>query len=38
MSIEDIYMHYDIVGINEQQSELLSVYNRGAISRLRKQF
>ena len=37
MSIEDIYMHYDIVGINEQQSELLSVYNRGAISRLRKQ-
>ena len=37
MSVEDIYMHYDIIGINDQNSELLSVYNRGAISRLKKQ-
>jgi len=37
MSVEDIYMHYDIVGINDQASELLSVYTRGAISRLKKQ-
>ena len=37
MSIEDIYMRYDIVGINESKSELLSVYTKGAISRLNKQ-
>ena len=37
MSVEDIYMHYDIIGINDQKSELLSVYSRGAISRLNKQ-
>ena len=37
MSVEDIYMHYDIIGINDQNSELLAVYNRGAISRLKKQ-
>jgi len=37
MSVEDIYMHYDIVGINDQSSELLSVYTRGAISRIKKQ-
>ena len=37
MSVEDVYMHYDIIGINDQQSELLSVYTRGAISRIRKQ-
>ena len=37
MSVEDIYMHYDIIGINDQKSELLNVYSRGAISRLNKQ-
>ena len=37
MSVEDIYMHYDIIGINDQTSELLSVYTRGAISRIKKQ-
>ena len=37
MSVEDIYMHYDIIGVNDQSSELLSVYNRGAISRMKKQ-
>jgi DNA-directed RNA polymerase II subunit RPB1 len=37
MSVEDIYMHYDIVGINDQTNELLSVYTRGAISRIKKQ-
>jgi hypothetical protein len=34
MSVEDVYMHYDIIGVNDQQSELLSVYSRGAISRI----
>jgi DNA-directed RNA polymerase II subunit RPB1 len=37
MSVEDIYMHYDIIGINDQSTELLSIYNRGAISRMKKQ-
>jgi len=37
MSIEDIFMHYDIVGINDETSKLLSVYTRGAISRIKKQ-
>tara|TARA_Y100000389_G_scaffold204596_1_gene258237 strand:+ start:285 stop:4907 length:4623 start_codon:yes stop_codon:yes gene_type:complete len=37
MSVEDIYMHYDIIGVNEQDSNLLSVYTRGAISRIKKQ-
>jgi len=37
MSVEDVYMHYDIIGVNDQSSELLSVYNRGAISRMKKQ-
>jgi len=37
MSVEDIYMQYDIVGINDQGNQLLSVYTRGAISRLKKQ-
>ena len=37
MSIEDIYMHYDIIGVNEQDNDLLSVYSRGTISRLKKQ-
>jgi len=37
MSVEDIYMHYDIIGINDQTSELLSIYTRGAISRIKKQ-
>jgi DNA-directed RNA polymerase II subunit RPB1 len=37
MSIEDIYMHYDIIGVNDQDSNLLNVYTRGAISRIKKQ-
>ena len=37
MSIEDIYMHYDIIGVNDQKNELLNVYSRGTVSRLKKQ-
>jgi DNA-directed RNA polymerase II subunit RPB1 len=37
MSVEDIYMHYDIIGINDQTSELLSVYTKSAVSRIKKQ-
>ena len=37
MSIEDIYVHYDIVGVNEQHSETLNIYTKGASSRLNRQ-
>lgn len=37
MSIEDIYMHYDIVGLNEQSNDVIQIYTKGAISRIRKQ-
>jgi DNA-directed RNA polymerase II subunit RPB1 len=37
MSIEDIYMHYDIIGINDETTETIHVYTKGATSRLRKQ-
>lgn len=37
MTDEDIYLHYDIVGINDQKSELINVYNKGTITRMRKQ-
>jgi len=37
MSLEDIYMHYDIVGINDQTSEIVRIYNKAATSRMKKQ-
>jgi DNA-directed RNA polymerase II subunit RPB1 len=37
MSIEDIYLHYDLIGINDQKSDLLSIYTKGAITRINKQ-
>ena len=37
MTIEDVYMHYDIIGVNDEKSELLGVYEKGTITRLRKQ-
>jgi len=37
MSIEDVYMHYDIIGVNDEKSELLNVYEKGTLTRLRKQ-
>jgi DNA-directed RNA polymerase beta' subunit len=38
MSIEDIYMHYDILGVADVTSGLLSgLYTKGTISRLKKQ-
>ena len=37
MSIEDIYIHYDIVGVNDQKSELMDVYAKGTATRVRKQ-
>ena len=37
MTAEDIYLHYDIVGVNDQHDELLNIYTKGTISRVRKQ-
>jgi DNA-directed RNA polymerase II subunit RPB1 len=37
MSVEDIYMHFDIIGINDQTSELLTVYAKSTASRMKKQ-
>ena len=37
MSTEDIYLHYDIAGINDQNSELINIYSKGTQTRLRKQ-
>ena len=37
MNTEDIYMHYDIPGLNEEYSDLLNVYTKATVTRLRKQ-
>ena len=37
LSNEEIYLKYDIVGINEQQKGLTSIYSRSTITRLKKQ-
>jgi len=37
MSVEDIYLHYDIIGANNQTDEMLNVYTQPAADRARKQ-
>jgi len=38
MSLEDIYLHYDILGINEAtEKDILAVYSKATISRMKKQ-
>jgi len=37
MSIEDIYMHYDILGLNDHDNELLEIYSKGTVTRMKKQ-
>jgi len=37
MSTEDIYLYYDIVGSNDQHNDLLDVYTKGTITRVKKQ-
>lgn len=37
MSIEEIYMHYDIIGLNDSDSEMIKIFTKGAATRLRKQ-
>ncbi len=37
MSLEDIYMHYDILGNEERDKDLMAIYSKGTITRLKKQ-
>ena len=37
MSIEDIYMHYDIVGLNNNDTDLLAIYSKATVTRMKKQ-
>ena len=36
-TVEDIYSHYDIAGINDQKSDLLRIYTKGTVTRMKKQ-
>ena len=37
LSLEEIYLKYDIVGVNDERSKLIDVYTKGTITRLNKQ-
>ena len=37
MSLEDIYMHYDIAGLTSRETGLLEIYSKGTITRMRNQ-
>ena len=37
MTTEDVYMHYDIIGVNEQSAELINVYAKSTVTRVKKQ-
>ena len=37
MSLEEIYIHYDIVGANDQKSEITQIFTKDAATRTRKQ-
>jgi DNA-directed RNA polymerase II subunit RPB1 len=37
MSIEDIYLHYDIIGVNDQKPELLNIYSKSTATRAKSQ-
>lgn len=37
MSVEDIYMHYDIIGLTEGEHDLIQIYTKGAATRVRRQ-
>ena len=37
MTVEDIYLHYDIIGVNDETGGLLDVYSKGASTRARSQ-
>ena len=37
MSIEDIYMHFDILGTQDNDSDLLAIYTKPTLTRVKKQ-
>ena len=37
MSTEDIYLRYDIVGVNDQHNHLMDIYEKGTVTRVKKQ-
>jgi DNA-directed RNA polymerase II subunit RPB1 len=37
MSLEDIYLHYDMIGVGEHTGDLLEVYTKGTATRVRSQ-
>ena len=37
MTTEDIYLRYDIIGINEQHNNLMDIYTKGTVTRVKKQ-
>ena len=37
MTSEDIYLYYDIIGTNDQHNDLLEVYSKGTITRIKRQ-
>jgi len=37
MTSEDIYLYYDIIGTNDQHNDLLDVYSKGTITRIKRQ-
>lgn len=37
MTIEDIYMHYDIMGVNGETAGMLDIYTKGTVTRIKKQ-
>ena len=37
MSTEDIYLYYDIVGVNDQHNDLMDVYDKGTVTRVKRQ-
>jgi len=37
MTVEDVYMHYDIPGINDERNDLLAIYTKSTLTRLNKQ-
>jgi len=37
MSLEDIYMHYDILGLNDHDTGMLEIYSKGTVTRMKQQ-
>jgi DNA-directed RNA polymerase beta' subunit len=37
MTTEDIYLYYDIIGTNDQHNDLLDIYSKGTITRIKRQ-